>query len=249
MPKNIKFKIIASSCFAVFIALIFYFFCWQNLNKKVELNFSENVKSEDLENEKENNTQEEKIKDISADAAEKKEDIDKDAASVPVLMEETKDVKNTEIKIIDRLADWGFQGSTARKIDTIIIHSSYDAIGADPYSVNGVIAEYKSYSVAPHYLIDRKGNIYRLVEDKNIAYHAGESRMPDGRSSVNDFSIGIEMLTTKKDKLTSEQYSALNLLIKNLKKNYKITNVLGHNQIAPGRKDDPWNFEWGKIKK
>jgi N-acetyl-anhydromuramyl-L-alanine amidase AmpD len=56
------------------------------------------------------------------------------------------------------------------------------------------------------------------------------------------------MLTTKKDKLTQEQYDALKLLISDLGGKYKITSVLGHNQIAPGRKDDPWNFEWGKLK-
>ena len=156
--------------------------------------------------------------------------------------------KITKLSITNRLATWGFQKASERKIDTIIIHSSYDAIGDDPYSVSGTIAEYKSYGVSPHYLIDRKGNAYRLVADQNIAYHAGESKMPDGRTGVNAFSIGIEMLTTKKDKLTDAQYDALKLLISDLKGKYKITNVLGHNQIAPGRKDDPWNFEWGKLK-
>jgi AmpD protein len=85
------------------------------------------------------------------------------------------------------------------------------------------------------------------VSDANIAYHAGESKMPDGRTGVNNFSLGVEMLTTKKDKLTQEQYASLKFLIANIKEKYKITAVLGHNQIAPGRKDDPWNFEWVKL--
>ena len=162
---------------------------------------------------------------------------------------ETPKPDNLTLKIIDKLVSFGFQKSAGRKIDTLIVHSSYDAIGADPYDVNGVIAEYKSYGVAPHYLIDRKGNVYQLVSDQNIAYHAGESQMPDGRTGVNAFSLGVEMLTTKTDKLTQAQYDSLNALIVNLKGKYKLTNILGHNQIAPGRKDDPWNFEWSKVKK
>ncbi len=241
MQKNTRFKIITGSCLAIFMALFFYFGYWQNLNKKIVLNFSGNAERDDAKNEKEIIAQEEKARDTE----------NKNNANIQAPVEKIKDAKNTEnteIKIINHLVDWGFKKTEARKIDTIIIHSSYDAVGNEPYSVSGVIAEYKSYGVSPHYLIDRKGKIYRFVEDKNIAYHAGESKMPDGRTGVNNFSIGIEMLTTKKDKLTDEQYNALNSLIKNLKEKYKITAVLGHNQIAPSRKDDPWNFEWGKIK-
>lgn len=166
----------------------------------------------------------------------------------PAKADDSQPKNSAGINITDRLVSWGFTGFSARSIDTIIIHSTYDAIGADPFSVPGVIAEYKSYGVSPHYLIDRGGNIYRLVQDKNIAYHAGVSQVPDGRTNVNDFSIGIELINTKTDKFTGVQYSALNNLISQLKNQYKIKYVLGHNQIAPGRKDDPWNFDWSKIK-
>lgn len=193
------------------------------------------------------------LSEASREAAEKEKTEEKEAFVASsndssVTSKEGIDEKS-DLEIKNRLVTWGFQKSSGRKIDTVIIHSSYDALGDDPYAVSGVIAEYKKYEVAPHYLIDRKGKIYQLVEDKNIAYHAGESMMPDGRTGVNAFSIGVEMLTTKKDKLTEAQYLALNLLIANLKGKYKITAVLGHNQIAPGRKDDPWNFDWKKVKK
>jgi hypothetical protein len=47
-------------------------------------------------------------------------------------------------KIIDRLVNWGYKvPPTPRFIDTIIIHSSYDALGIDPYSVEGVILNTK----------------------------------------------------------------------------------------------------------
>lgn len=150
--------------------------------------------------------------------------------------------------IVDRLMSAGFSVPTkARSIDTVVIHSSYDLNGSDPYSTSGIIKEYTDYGVSAHYLIDRKGVIYRLVEDKNIAYHAGVSKMPDGRKNVNDFSIGIEMMNTEKGQFTSAQYRAVNDLIASLKKQYKIKFVVGHNDIAPDRKTDPWNFDWKKV--
>ena len=158
------------------------------------------------------------------------------------------EIKNTA-KIIERFVSWGFEKSAGRKIDTIIIHSSYDALGSDPFSVSGLLNEYKQYGVAAHYLIDREGKIYQLVADKNIAYHAGESKVPDGRTGVNAFSIGIEMMNTEDGKFTSEQYSALNDLIATIKNKYSIKYVLGHKDIAPGRKTDPWNMEWNKVDK
>ena len=157
------------------------------------------------------------------------------------------EIKNTA-KIIERFVSWGFKKSSGRKIDTIIIHSSYDALGSEPFSVSGLINEYKQYGVAAHYLIDREGKIYQLVADKNIAYHAGESKVPDGRTGVNTFSIGIEMMNTEDGKYTSDQYNALNSLIVTLKNRYSIKYILGHKDIAPGRKTDPWGFDFSKIK-
>jgi hypothetical protein len=152
-------------------------------------------------------------------------------------------------KIVDRFIFWGFQKASGRKIDTIILHSSYDALGSDPFSVSGVIAEFKQYDVSAHYLIGRDGATYHLVADQNIAWHAGVSKMPDGRTGVNAFSIGIEMINTLDGKFTDAQYSVLNSLIATLKKQYPIKYILGHSDIAPGRKTDPWGIEWGKVVK
>lgn len=156
--------------------------------------------------------------------------------------------KTGDLKIVNRLMGSGFSvPSKPRGIDTIVLHSSYDLNGSDRYSVGGVIKEYESYGVSAHYLIDRAGTIYRLVEDKNIAYHAGVSKMPDGRQNVNDFSIGIEMLNTETGQFTAAQYTAVNTLIASLKKQYPIKSVVGHSDIAPDRKTDPWNFDWKKL--
>jgi len=154
--------------------------------------------------------------------------------------------------ITERILSWGYYvPTTTRTIDTIIIHSSYNAIGGDVHDMEKVIEEYRMYKVAPHYLISHDGAIYRLVPDEAVAYHAGVSRMPDGSrvNIINNFSIGIELIYIKTESPNEEQYQSLAQLVKYLKEKYNIPpgNILGHNQIAPGIKDDPWNFDWEKF--
>jgi|GEM_PF-436536 len=157
-------------------------------------------------------------------------------------------IPNGQLNIIEKLLSWGYEIPLSnRSIDTIIIHSSYDALGTDPYSVDGVIHEYKIYGVSPHYLIDRNGTIFRLIKEENIAYHAGGGKMPDGRTNINSFSIGIELINTKTIGPNEAQYSSLVELVKSLKSKYGIKNILGHNEISPERKTDPWNFDWQKF--
>lgn len=151
--------------------------------------------------------------------------------------------------ITSRLMSTGFAvPGKARTIDTIVLHSSYNPNGDDAYGVSELVKIYEGYTVSAHYLIDRGGKIYRLVEDKNIAYHAGASKMPDGRKDVNDFSIGIEMMNKEDTEYTKAQYEAINDLIAYLKQKHSIKYVVGHGDIAPTRKTDPWNFDWKKLK-
>jgi len=151
--------------------------------------------------------------------------------------------------IVDRLMSTGFAvPSKARSIDTIVLHSSYNPNEGEAYGVSELVKIYESYGVSAHYLIDRQGKVYRLVEDKNIAYHAGASKMPDGRKDVNNFSIGIEMMNKEDTQFTKAQYEAVNDLVASLKKKHGIKHVVGHGDIAPTRKTDPWNFDWKKLK-
>lgn len=202
---------------------------------------TENDAAENSQEEKSASGAESKIENKEAEESEEIKEVEK------VEKEETENKEVVVVGISERLISWGYQNSSGRKIDTIIIHSSYDALGDDPYDTDGLIKEYKQYGVAAHYLIDRQGKIYRLVKDKNIAYHAGVAKVPDGRTEVNNFSIGIELMNTKTDKYTPAQYGAVKNLVAGLKEQYKIKYVLGHDQIAPGRKDDPWNFDWSKL--
>ena len=154
---------------------------------------------------------------------------------------------NDQLPIVDKLIDWGYELSDDRRvIDTIILHSTYNASG-DPYSIHGILAQFRTYGVASHYLIGRDGTVYRLVDDAHVAYHAGRGTMPDGRTAINDFSIGIEINNTRLDGPNDSQYDALSKLILILRSKYEITSILRHSDVAPGRKTDPWSFsdeEW-----
>ena len=109
--------------------------------------------------------------------------------------------------------------------------------------------------VSCHYLINRKGNILKLVEDKNIAWHAGKSFWCH-YENLNKNSIGIELVNKGHQfgyqNFSKSQIKSLISLCNSLKKKYSIKteNFLGHSDIAPLRKIDPGEkFPWKKLSK
>lgn len=101
--------------------------------------------------------------------------------------------------------------------------------------------------VSAHLLIKRDGSILQFVPFDKRAWHAGQSNFK-GREDCNDFSIGIELEGGDDIEYTHRQYQALNDSIKALKSCYPITDIVGHSDIAPGRKTDPGaSFNWSKI--
>ena len=106
--------------------------------------------------------------------------------------------------------------------------------------------------VSCHYFINRNGDIYKMIDDTKVAWHAGKSKWKNIRN-LNKYSIGIEIQNKghfiNYQSFPKKQISPLIILIKSLLKKYKIkkNNVLGHSDIAPLRKRDPgekfpWNF-------
>jgi Negative regulator of beta-lactamase expression len=150
------------------------------------------------------------------------------------------------LKIIEKPVCFGMRTSQNRNIDAIIIHSVYNKSGGDKYDVDLILNQFSHYHVSSHYIIGREGAIYQLVKEKDIAFQAGKSRLPDGRTGVNFSSIGIELITSKDslDSPTEKQIKALTLLVKDIKNRHNIKYVLRHSDIAPGRKTDPWNMNW-----
>jgi len=178
---NWKLKIILFFLPIIFIAGGLFWFL-QKEGKNIEIKREKSLEEDDsISSSQASSTLQQDLTQVSSlqtDKTDKTNEVDKknDADIVN---------KTNNLSIIKNLVSFGFEKKDSRTIDTIIIHSSYDALGSDPYSVSGLINEYKQYGVAPHYLIDRQGVIYLLVEEKNVAYHAGVSSVPDGRTNVN----------------------------------------------------------------
>lgn len=105
--------------------------------------------------------------------------------------------------------------------------------------------------VSSHYLIRSDGEIFNLVDDEKIAWHAGDSCWY-GQEKLNQNSIGIELDNLGKGEFSKEQIeSCLNLCLY-LKRRYKLPsqNFIGHSDVAPARKIDPGlYFNWQHFAK
>jgi len=137
------------------------------------------------------------------------------------------------------------------KIKFIIIH--YTGMQSERACVERLTN--KKNKVSTHYLINKKGEITRMVDDKYIAWHAGKSKWKNF-INLNNRSIGIELVNKGHqfgyENFSKKQISKLVLLCKILIKKYKIkkTNILGHSDIAPLRKIDPGEkFPWKFMSK
>lgn len=106
--------------------------------------------------------------------------------------------------------------------------------------------------VSAHAFIDRTGGITQYVSFLARAWHAGDSRFR-GRSACNDFSIGIEVEGTDTVPYEPVQYEALAGLVRTLMARWpaiESDRVVGHADVAPGRKTDPGlSFDWGRFRR
>jgi len=103
--------------------------------------------------------------------------------------------------------------------------------------------------VSAHYLIGRDGRIVYLVDELKRAWHAGDSYW-GGNRDLNSSSIGIELDNNGREPFSDAQISALIDLLGDLvtRWNIPLANVLGHGDVAPGRKVDPSAlFPWRRL--
>jgi len=128
-------------------------------------------------------------------------------------------------------------------IDTIVIHATV----LD--SLQEVMEHFSSSQsrVSSHYTIDRDGTIVSHVPETARAWHAGVSKMKDGRENVNDFSIGIELVNRNDgiDRFPEAQIQAMRDLVKTIIARRPIRHIIPHYACAepPGRKSDPVGFD------
>lgn len=108
-------------------------------------------------------------------------------------------------------------------------------------------AQLQGVRVSAHFLIRRDGAIIQFVPCSKRAWHAGVSSW-QGRSACNDFSLGIEVEGSDFVPFTERQYVALVRLTRLLRRSYPLRAVVGHSDIAPGRKTDPGPyFDWKRY--
>lgn len=111
----------------------------------------------------------------------------------------------------------------------------------------GTIADLK---VSSHLLVRRDGEVVQYVPLHLRAWHAGASSY-QGRSRCNDFSVGIELEGADDEAYEPAQYRVLADLIAVLCAAYpslSTSRVVGHSDVAPGRKTDPGPaFDWRRL--
>jgi AmpD protein len=116
---------------------------------------------------------------------------------------------------------------------------------ADPY-----FATIADLRVSAHALIERDGALTQYVSFNRRAWHAGRS-LYCGRASCNDFSVGIELEGMDDDPYMPAQYERLASLVIALRRAYPSLDgapLVGHSDIAPGRKTDPGPaFDWSRL--
>ncbi len=146
------------------------------------------------------------------------------------------------------------------QITLVVIHNI--SLPPEQYGGNGVIelftntldasahpyyAEIHQLKVSAHFFIRRDGELIQFVPCSQRAWHAGASSW-QGREHCNDFSVGVELEGSDVDAFETAQYEVLNRLLTALKKAYPMIDIVGHSDIAPGRKTDPGPyFDWSKI--
>ncbi|MEI8295603.1 MAG: N-acetylmuramoyl-L-alanine amidase [Alphaproteobacteria bacterium] len=133
-----------------------------------------------------------------------------------------------------------------RAIDMIVIHyTEMESAAAALARLCDPVTE-----VSAHYLIDEGGQITQMVADEHCAWHAGESFW-EGQTSLNHNSIGIELDNKGNEPFTEAQMQSLEHLLAALIARHRIPpqRIVGHSDIAPGRKVDPGPFfDWGRLR-
>jgi AmpD protein len=118
---------------------------------------------------------------------------------------------------------------------------------ADPY-----FATICDVTVSAHVVIARDGVLTQYVPFTARAWHAGRS-LYCGRAACNDFSVGIELEGADDVPYAAAQYVTLAELIGALRRGYPslaTAEVVGHSDIAPGRKTDPGPaFDWARLRR
>jgi len=113
-------------------------------------------------------------------------------------------------------------------------------------------AELADLRVAAHFVVDQAGVICQFVPVARRAWHAGISSW-QGIERCNDYSVGIEMLGDENTAFTDAQYRETARLCRALMGRFPdvdASRIVGHSDIAPGRKWDPGRqWDWAYFRR
>ena len=121
-----------------------------------------------------------------------------------------------------------------------------------PADVHPYFAEIGTLRVSSHLVVMRDGAVTQYVSFAERAWHAGKSNFR-GREACNDFSVGVELEGTDTQPYEDVQYERLAEVVAALCAAYprlSAERLVGHSDIAPGRKTDPGPaFDWPRARR
>lgn len=148
--------------------------------------------------------------------------------------------------------------------EVLIVHAislppgEFGGAGVEQFFCNALDVDAHPYypgiqhlKVSAHLFVRRDGALVQFVPLHLRAWHAGESSC-EGRTRVNDFSVGIELEGCDEAPFEDAQYTALAALTRALMAAYPAitpARIYGHSDVAPGRKTDPGpHFDWMRLR-
>ena len=145
-------------------------------------------------------------------------------------------------------------------VDLVVLHSislppgQYGGDAIDRLFTNRLDPQAHPYfeqlrglTVSAHFLVRRDGRLRQFVTCDMRAWHAGVSSWR-GRDNCNDWSIGIELEGLEGQPFDAPQYTALVRLLGAIARRYPVRELVGHEHVAPGRKQDPGpGFDWQAL--
>ncbi|WP_281249223.1 N-acetylmuramoyl-L-alanine amidase [Vannielia litorea] len=103
--------------------------------------------------------------------------------------------------------------------------------------------------VSAHYVVSPEGGVWQMVDEPLRAWHAGAGRW-GSCDDINSRSIGIEIVNSAREPFAAPQMRGVETLVAGIMQRWHVPpeRVLGHSDIAPGRKVDPGpRFDWRRL--
>lgn len=132
----------------------------------------------------------------------------------------------------------------------VVLH--YTAMASAPAALERLCSEEPPEGLGPvsaHYLVSERGEVWQMVREADRAWHAGAGNWR-GCEDVNSHSVGIELANDGTAPFAEPQMAALEALLPGIMARWGIGagGVIGHSDMAPGRKTDPGpRFDWRRL--